>query len=239
MALKIDGDILGVEAEVEGIVIFSNISTNSNHAEQESENDEKTKEVIKEVPLIRKRGAVTQAFVIKVDYEPAGKVYFTFSYNTNKELVELFVNISKPSSEINAAINSIAKLVSVSLKHGAEVPEISKHLKDIDAGQYVPTKFPGRQKRKIIKSLPDLIGYALEFYGEWDKIVNVLQNEENINVEVTKTATVTETIKDDTKEVTAQKVATLTGPSCPICNSTLIRADGCWSCPSCGYSKCE
>ena len=241
MTKTIVGEIIGTEAEVDGVVLFSNISGNKQE-NTETTGEEQFSTV---TPLIRKRGPITQAFVVKVKYEPAGKVYFTFSYNSNKELVELFVNISKPSSEINAAINSIAKLVSVALKHGAQVEEISKHLKDIDAGQYVPTKFPGRQKGKIIKSLPDLIGYALEFYGDWDKLLSILQSEENLQLEDSKTEKKPINKKNNhmtlsnTTDKSKQNIHNSSGTPCPVCGGRLIRADGCWSCPECGYSKCE
>lgn len=243
---KISSKIVGVSASVDGMQVFSNIAK-PDTTEKEQPNEAATIEQTTEpTSRVVPRGEVTLGVAVKIDHPFIGKVYFKPFFNKDRQLVEVFVSISKQSPENIAQVGSIARLISTMLKHGVEVSEIVKHLKGSDAGQAVPVKFPGKEKTVFIKSLPDLIGTALELYSDFDFVMSLVDvsfadivEQPNVQDEL-KEEKDNQKINEDEVDIAAPVVTTTYIPPesiCPECGSVMRNEGGCWTC-SCGYSKC-
>jgi len=257
---KIDGNIVGIEAEVDGVQFYSSSASTIQPEPEQVEKEDCLK--IEATPQVLDRGDITVGVTIKIPYPPVDKVYFTPSFNVAGQLVEVFINISKQSPVDSAVVSALARSISTGLKYNAPVDKFIKHFKGLDSGQPVLVKFPGQKKSKFIKSIPDLIGHALEYYGTLEKVQKALQEtagvvpmmfggsekseEENPNV-VQPTRTheenpnaVKQTLTTPVQpEFTTLESAYVDPASiCPECGEVMTNEAGCWTCYSCGYSKC-
>lgn len=62
-------------------------------------------------------------------YEVAGrKVYVTVNRNADAEIVEVFINVGRPSDQEASAAGIIGRLISLGLKHGVPPQDIINHL---------------------------------------------------------------------------------------------------------------
>lgn len=162
-----------------------------------------------------------------------GHVFVTVSYDEDGAQ-EVFTQIGKAGSELNAMAEGISRLISRSLAWGIPPHEIVKQLKDIKSD-------PCFENGKWIKSLPDAISQAMEDFIKWfrDNSEAIRSFFEIIN---SNTKDVKVKSSDSILEVEAIGKKKATGAFCPDCGSPLIYVETCrggkCSNPSCGYSKC-
>lgn len=252
---NLDGKIVGIEAEVDGVV-FHTSSTKPAVKEQakKAENANTQAPAEPEQKLLH-RGPITVGITVKIPYDPVSKVYFTPAFNQSGELVEVFITISKQSPTNKVIVGALARSISTGLKYGVPVEKFIKHFKGQDAGQVVLVKFPGQEKPKFIKSMPDLIGHALEFYGSFENVRKLVQ-ENNFNwfggfdnvpdvVEST-TGEISQNVVQETSSAADGPISFEIAPPvsidpesiCPECGAVMVNEAGCWTCPECHYSKC-
>lgn len=182
------------------------------------------KEDDKQKPLIRNQ--VVHGYTMKISYNDHS-LYFTLNFDEQGNLLELFVNSSSTSSSTNAYIQAIARMVSNQLKYRIPVEKIIKHLDNLDSGETYLVKFPGMKKSKFIKSIPDLIAKVLTYYKD-EEILKKISQGNNID----------DKIEDKTNNESQVSLKTST-ISCPSCGSSSVKVEeGCFTCLSCGYSKC-
>jgi ribosomal protein S17E len=194
-----------------------------------SENTQK--EIVKEgETLIRKD--VVFGYTIKIKYIDHS-FYITLNFDENKRLLELFVNASSTSPEINAYIQALARMISNQLKYRVPIEKIIKHLDGLDSGTSALVKFPMQKKSKFIKSIPDLLAKVLMFYGNFDTLNSLINNNDASGF-----SSSSESIKE-TEKVEQSKPSRNSGLTCPSCSSeNVVLSEGCFTCLDCGYSKC-
>jgi ribonucleoside-diphosphate reductase alpha chain len=78
-------------------------------------------------PSVRVRERVVRSLTHK--YAVGGrKVYVTVGWNQAGEVVETFINLSKPTPNEAVVADLVGRLLSVAFKHGAQVQDVVKHL---------------------------------------------------------------------------------------------------------------
>ena len=173
------------------------------------------------------RKDIVSGYTIKIKYKDQS-FYFTLNFDDNNNLVEIFVNASSTSPEINTYVQALARLISNQLKYSIPLPNIIRHLDGMDSGESYVVKFPGYPKNKFIKSIPDLLAKVLHFYGENKSF---LKNYEFFAKECFHKEENTES-----KEKSTSKINLV----CSSCGSENVSlSEGCAPCMSCGYSKCS
>jgi len=192
--------------------------------------EEKPKEIVKERETLI-RNDVVFGYTIKIKYIDHS-FYITLNFDEEKRLLELFVNASSTSPEINAYIQALARMISNQLKYRVPIEKIIKHLDGLDSGTSALVKFPMQKKSKFIKSIPDLLAKVLMFYGNFDSLSSLINNKDALDGG----SSSNEAKEERTEQLKPTKSSGLT---CPSCSSTnVILNEGCFTCLDCGYSKC-
>lgn len=180
------------------------------------------------VPL--KRSDIIHGYTIKLKYADVS-YYITLNFNENSELVEIFINSSSTAPQTNVLVQTLARMISNQLKYRVPLEKVIKHLDGMDSGEVYLVKFPGYEKGKFVKSLPDLIAKVLSLYSNEKELKKKLKVFDNIT---TKTG---ELKSHSQQDLTQQKEGNLF--YCKECNQfTMKYEEGCFTCLSCGYSKC-
>ncbi len=189
------------------------------------------KEIVKERETL-KRNDIVFGYTIKIKYLDHS-FYITLNFDEEKRLLELFVNASSTSPEINAYIQALARMISNQLKYRVPIEKIIKHLDGLDSGTSTLVKFPMQKKSKFIKSIPDLLAKVLMFYGNFDSLSSLINNNNTLD-----SSSFSYEVKEGEK--TEQSKSTKnSGLTCPSCSSTNVAlSEGCFTCLDCGYSKC-
>lgn len=159
---------------------------------------------------------------------PLGTAFITVNRNGTGEPFEVFINVGKAGSDVQAVAEAIGRLISLVLRLPSpmtpteRVRQVVEQLKDIGGAR--PLGFgPSR-----VRSLPDAIAHVLaEEVGEARPLV------------------AREAAAAGTAGSTGQTAVVETGPAsktadlCPECGqATLVYEEGCAKCLSCGYSEC-
>lgn len=148
-----------------------------------------------------------------------GKLYTTINFDATGSPVEIFVNVGKSGSEEKAYSEAIGRLLSLYLQQGGDISKVVRALTGIKGKT---TSFVGGAK---ITSVPD--GVA--------KAIDIAMKSEPPQSTLTGDFFVTAIKTEEKKEKKEKSFAT-----CPRCNNdTLAMENGCLTCKTCGYSKCE
>ncbi|MEM9954425.1 MAG: adenosylcobalamin-dependent ribonucleoside-diphosphate reductase [Chloroflexota bacterium] len=163
---------------------------------------------------------------------PFGKSYITMNSDELGNPFEVFITVGKAGSDIQADAEALGRMISLQLRTTAPnnrremLKLVVEQLSDIGGAR--PMGFgPNR-----ILSLPDAVGRALltHYFNEpQPQQLGLPMNGGNVAV----TETLPETTKDNGNGF--QSGADM----CPECGTiSLIRAEGCRKCLTCGYSEC-
>jgi ribonucleoside-diphosphate reductase alpha chain len=145
-----------------------------------------------------------------------GKLYTTINFDDSGNPVEIFVNVGKSGSEEKAYSEAIGRLLSLYLQQGGDISKVVRALTGIKGKT---TTFVGGTK---ITSVPDGVAKAIDIAMKGEQPQSTLTGEFLVT-----------TIKTEEKK---EK----TFSTCPRCsNDTLAVENGCLTCKTCGYSKCE
>ncbi|MEM1996280.1 MAG: TSCPD domain-containing protein, partial [Thermoplasmatales archaeon] len=144
-----------------------------------------------------------------------GKLYTTINFDSDGNPVEVFVNVGKSGSEEKAYSEAIGRLISLYLQQGGDISRVIKALSGIKGRT---TTFLNGTK---ITSVPDGVAKAIELALKGEHPQSTLTGEFLVSMETNK--------KKETSFL-----------MCPECgNETLVFENGCFTCKTCGYSKCE
>jgi len=192
--------------------------------------EDKSKEIVKERETLI-RNDVVFGYTIKIKYIDHS-FYITLNFDEEKRLLELFVNASSTSPEINAYIQALARMISNQLKYRVPIEKIIKHLDGLDSGTSTLVKFPMQKKSKFIKSIPDLLAKVLMFYGNFDSLSSLMDNNDVLGSNYAS--------NDSKGEEKIEKFKSInSGLTCPFCfSSNVMLSEGCFMCLDCGHSKC-
>lgn len=148
-----------------------------------------------------------------------GNLYVTLNNKDNKPF-ELFATMGKAGGCSASQTEAISRLISLALRSGIAFDSVIKQLKGIRC------PIPAREKGgNIILSCADAIAKAME--RSFDGIKS-----SNTNSELD--------IVDNKKEMkNLHNNGDVMYPTCLECGSVMVPSEGCYICPSCGYSKCS
>lgn len=169
---------------------------------------------------------IVNGYTVKIKYKEQS-FYFTLNFDNKNNLIEVFVNASSTSPEINTYVQALARLISNQLKYSIPLTNIIRHLDGMDSGESYIVKFPGQTKSKFIKSIPDLLAKVLYFYGENNSVFK----KQEVPVE--------ESALKEENTAAKEKPSSKNSLVCSSCGSDNVSlSEGCFTCMSCGYSKC-
>ena len=178
----------------------------------------KTEKVSKETLSPRKRAKVTSGITEKVT-TGCGNLYVTL--NSDEEgICEVFSSLGKSGGCAQAQLEAICRLISLALRSRVDVASIVRQLRGIRCPSIA------WENGKAVLSCADAIAGVLEKHISPGRIDSG-KGEESSKPEVTH------------KSVTSgyKAGANITG-QCPDCGNLLVYQEGCFICPSCGYTKC-
>jgi len=175
---------------------------------------------------------------------PYGHLYITINDLPNDGMFEVFAQLGKAGGFFHSQVEAICRLISLNLRAGVKEEEVVKQLKGIRGPD------PMWSNGKPMFSIADAIAQTMEEHvknkeKEKGKVELPLEKQK---IEATKAETLPNLIKPELKvDVTPQgkkidketSVANYgSSPICPDCGGSMVLAEGCMNCLSCGYSKC-
>ncbi len=164
----------------------------------------------------RKRPTETKGAITKVS-TGCGSLYITVAYD-DEGIFEVFATLGKSGGCASAQLEATCRLITLALRSGVDVASVVKQLKGIRCPNMA------WENGKSILSCADAIASVLERHigAESGQIVatppEVALNSENGGQGT-----------DAVKNLAGQ---------CPDCGNLLVYQEGCYICPSCGYTKC-
>lgn len=165
----------------------------------------------------RPRPTTTVGITEKVN-TGCGNLYVTV--NSDEEgICEVFAQMGKAGGCASAQSEAISRLISLALRSGIEIEAIVKQIKGI--------RCPSITMREgvMILSCPDAMSKVLEKNAAKRFDISV-RNNGHAEAEI-----------DANHVQLPLPIKNLAG-ECPECSSLIQYLDGCFVCPSCGYSKC-
>jgi ribonucleoside-diphosphate reductase alpha chain len=173
---------------------------------------------------------------------PMGSAFITINEDKNHNPMELFINVGKAGSDVQAMAEALGRTISTSLRlavnvdHKLKIKEIAEQLSGIGGRRTV-----GFGMNKV-RSLPDAVSIAIcKHYGfKVNGNGNGHVTEASSGV-VTTTQTALSSINLEQKNLAAVSTAPegALGDICPSCGlSTFVYQEGCAKCISCAYSEC-
>lgn len=166
----------------------------------------------------RPRPNITYGATIKMK-TGCGNLYVTINEDENG-ICEVFSTLGKAGGCAASQTEAISRLISLALRSGVAPEPIIEQLKGIRCPN------PIWQNGEKILSCADAIAKAIEIYLSMGK-------------EEKKKLSFSESKKEVVQDIKRETPEAIEAPICPECGSTMISLEGCWTCPNCGYSKCE
>ncbi len=158
-----------------------------------------------------------------------GNLYVTINEDADGPF-EVFAAMGKAGGCSSSQTEAISRLISLALRSGVDRETIVKQLK----GVRCPA--PARERGGgVILSCADAIAKAIERHLE-EKQSDRSADKPTFSLEAAGSANVSP--KHNIKETPYVLEGDTLYPSCPECGSVMMPTEGCYTCPSCGYSKC-
>ena len=205
---------MAYEEGLKGITIYRDRSRDSQVLTTGKK--EKVEDTTKLTP--RKRPAETRGTVARVN-TGCGSLYITVAYD-DKGIFEVFATLGKSGGCASAQLEAICRLITLALRSGVDAASVVKQMKGIRCPSIA------WEDGKSILSCADAIAGVLE------KHIGV---DSGHGVDVVKNLDVA--LKSENGGKGADAVKNLAG-QCPECGNLLVYQEGCYICPSCGYTKC-
>jgi len=207
--------------------------------------------VVPIMPEIKPRPIRVTGVTYKMD-TPVGNAYVTINTNGHNEPLELFINVGKAGSDVQAMAEGLGRLISLTLRVASPISpserirQVARQLSGIGGSRHV-----GFGENRV-KSLPDAIAKVIT-----DHLTQLAQHSEiNGHAEKTNGHTEPAAVVADEKELPPAIVSPGQQPLytknpapahvggkefdlCPSCGDhTLAHEEGCKKCYGCGYSEC-
>ncbi|MBU0570356.1 adenosylcobalamin-dependent ribonucleoside-diphosphate reductase [Patescibacteria group bacterium] len=172
---------------------------------------------------------------------PVGTAFITVNHDQNGAPFEVFINIGRAGSDVQAMAEALGRLISKALRFSGGMSPKEKALAIIDQFKGIGGMRPVGFGVNRVTSLPDAIAKALSIdlgltnYSSSEKkmVKKDIPSEESMGV---KQLTISGNGNEDGAYV---KRMSRTADYCPDCgNATLVHEMGCKTCHRCGYSEC-
>jgi len=134
-------------------------------------------------------------------------------------ICEVFSSLGKAGGCASAQLEATCRLISLALRSGVDVASVVRQLRGIRCPSIA------WEEGKSILSCADAIASVLEKHIGSDSG----HGEESSRVEVAHTSSDRGHGVDTAKNLAGQ---------CPECGNLLVYQEGCFICPTCGYTKC-
>jgi ribonucleoside-diphosphate reductase alpha chain len=206
--------MLAYEAGLKGITIYRDRSRDSQVLVTGQE--KKEEKPFKMTP--RPRPTETHGAITKVN-TGCGKLYITVAYD-DKGIFEVFATLGKSGGCASAQLEATCRLITLALRSGVDVASVVKQLQGIRCPSIA------WEEGKSVLSCADAIAGVLE------KHIGAESGQGADKVEGLETA-----LKSENGGSGIDAVKNLAG-QCPDCGNLLVYQEGCYICPSCGYTKC-
>ncbi|MGD9118986.1 MAG: vitamin B12-dependent ribonucleotide reductase [Dehalococcoidia bacterium] len=203
---------MAYEEGLKGITIYRD---RSRDAQVLTTGKKKEEKAFKLTP--RERPTETQGAITKVS-TGCGSLYITVAYD-DKGIFEVFATLGKAGGCASAQLEATCRLITLALRSGVDVASLVKQLKGIRCPSIA------WEGGKSILSCADAIAGVLEKHIGAESG----EGEESSNLEVA--------LKSPDSGNGTDAVKNLAG-QCPDCGNLLVYQEGCYICPSCGYTKC-
>lgn len=228
---------------------------------EKKEEKQDAKEITKtvDIPQIKPRPMMVVGATYKMD-TPVGKAYVTINNNGGNDPMEVFVNVGKAGSDVQAMAEGLGRLISLVLRITSPLP-VRERIKEIidQLGGIGGSRHVGFGDRRV-RSLPDAISKVMSKHyteqltkvSEKEQSVTVLTEANghtngHINGHTEHLITQLQPEPDETREIshidaTGQQPLFSTAKEfdlCPSCGEALLaHEEGCKKCYGCGYSEC-
>ncbi|RKZ28577.1 ribonucleotide-diphosphate reductase subunit alpha [bacterium] len=186
-------------------------------------------ELVRTERPVRKRPPIVQGMTFKIN-TGCGNLYVTINEDQYGPF-EVFAHLGKTGGCASSQSEALSRMVSLSLRSGIAPEEIVKQLKGIRCPS------PMWDRGEMILSCPDGIAKAIKWYLELrEKRQGTLFPEEGEDEKAE-----LHLAADDTPEPINGTAPSMEIPfvACPECGSKMVIAEGCATCPACGFSKCS
>ncbi len=158
-----------------------------------------------------------------------GNLYVTINEDEDGPF-EVFAAMGKAGGCSSSQTEAISRLISLSLRSGIDRETVIKQLK----GVRCPA--PARERGGgVILSCADAIAKAIERHLEERQGGH---EEAKLTFSIDASHVTNVNPKHNIKETPYVLEGDMLYPSCPECGSVMMPSEGCYTCPSCGYSKC-
>jgi ribonucleoside-diphosphate reductase alpha chain len=164
---------------------------------------------------------------------PLGDLYVTVNEDEDGRPFEVFATLGKAGGAAMADAEALGRLISLALRSGIPLADISKQLRGISCDRAV-----GIGPNKVL-SVPDAIGQVLELHmAEKEGIQQELPIAGSPAAEAAAVRARPPAQADLQPQVEAYDPGDTFMGTCPECSADLQFAEGCVKCVACGYSEC-
>jgi ribonucleoside-diphosphate reductase alpha chain len=164
---------------------------------------------------------------------PLGDLYVTVNEDEDGRPFEVFATLGKAGGAAMADAEALGRLISLALRSGIPLADISKQLRGISCDRAV-----GIGPNKVL-SVPDAIGQVLELHmAEKEGIQQELPIAGSPAVEAAAVRARPPAQAELQPQVEAYDPGDTFMGTCPECSADLQFAEGCVKCVACGYSEC-
>jgi len=168
---------------------------------------------------------------------PVGTAFITINHDEIGAPVELFINVGRAGSDVQAMAEALGRIISKSLKFGSHLTSRERAVLIIEQLQGIGGSRTVGFGAEKIASLPDAIAKALVLDMG---LIPDKQKAEGIFLENGNGKSKSEQLSLETDGDQEQLILlTKEADICPSCgNATLVHEMGCKTCYGCGYSEC-
>lgn len=194
------------------------------------------KEEEKKSPLpqysVKPRPMVVRGATYRI-HTPVGVAFITINTNggTPPEPLEVFINISKPGSDVSAMAEGLGRTISLALRFASHLPALVRVKEIINQLQGIGgARTMGFGKDKV-RSLPDAVAKVLSMHYSLDTSTHDHKDEVVPQPTLVSQATQASLIQQPPEKGLYDL--------CPSCGEALLaHEEGCKKCYGCGYSEC-
>jgi ribonucleoside-diphosphate reductase alpha chain len=229
----------GVKAEKKAEAVSAATASAAPETEREKAVEERLGEIDQGRLAVRSRPEVMsgRTFRVTTGY---GKLYVTVNNDEQGVPFEVFATIGKSGGFFQEQSEGICRMISIALRAGVKVEELIDNLKGIRG------PMPTFTEKGTILSLPDAIGRVLEEHVRMNGGVHdekpMLDASTEIDLEAImapEREAVAAVVHGSAQMQQKRSIADFgMMPGCPDCGAMLKMAEGCMSCPTCGFSRC-
>lgn len=203
--------------------------------EKEEEKEKKTNGIFQKPSWERPEVITGSTYKLKT---PVGTAYITINKDEEQRPIEMFINIGRAGSDIQAMAEALGRLISKSLKINTYMSPQERAMMIIDQLKGIGGTRPVGFGQNKVRSLPDAIAKALIQDMGLEKVKPQFYlngNGQSLNDNGEKKGEIQHQLYLMEQKSELIKSADI----CPTCgNASLVHEMGCKTCYGCGYSEC-